>query len=119
MTPPRRLSRRTADIDSPASIGGYPKFSSFGAVVGTRSDAGRDEFLAYHNAAIHVPGPATDRVAEIAREHGVFIVSGLIEKEGGTLYCSVGFWSPSDGLVYKRRKVRAFPPDQGQPRDDR
>jgi predicted amidohydrolase len=87
------------------SIGGYPKYSSFGAVVGTRSDAGRDEFLAYHKAAICAPGPATDRVAEIARDHGVFIVSGLIERDGGTLYCSVGFWSPAEGLVYKRRKV--------------
>lgn len=96
----------TSPATSLCSIGGYPKFSSFGAVVGTRSAAGRDEFLAYHNAAICVPGLATDRVAQIAREHGVFIVSGLIEKDGGTLYCSVGFWSPANGLVYKRRKVR-------------
>jgi nitrilase len=55
-----------------------------------------------------MPGPATDRIAEIAKEHGVFIVSGLIEKDGGTLYCSVGFFSPKDGFVYKRRKVRLF-----------
>lgn len=30
---------------------------------------------------------------------------GIIEKDGGTLYCSVGFFEPGRGLVYKRRKV--------------
>lgn len=101
------------------SIGGYPKFSSFGAVVGTRSDAGRDDFLLYHKAAVTVPGPATDRIAEIARESGVFIVSGVIEKDGGTLYCSCVFVSPKDGLVYKRRKVRPSRPESLERSDAR
>nr|AOR51695.1 nitrilase [Phaffia rhodozyma] len=88
-----------------AFVGGYPKFESFGAVVGTRSATGRQTFAAYHKAAITIPGPANTRIEDIARRSGVFIITGLIEKDGGTLYCVVGFYSPTEGLVYKRRKL--------------
>lgn len=47
------------------------------------------------------------QIEAIAKELDIFIVSGVIEKEGGTLYCSVAFFSPSEGLVYSRRKVSA------------
>lgn len=36
----------------------------------------------------------------------MFIVSGVVEKEGGSLYCSVVWVHPEKGLVGKRRKVR-------------
>jgi len=55
--------------------------------------------------AISIPSPSTDRIAAISREYNVFLVVGIIEKDGGTLYCSVGFFEPGKGLVYKRRKV--------------
>jgi hypothetical protein len=86
-------------------LGGYPKHQTFGAPIGSRSAEGRDEFLAYYNAAVAIPSAATDRIGEIAKETGVFIVVGIIEKAGSTLYCSVSFFSPQDGLVYTRRKV--------------
>lgn len=84
---------------------GYPKFSTFGASIGTRSDAGRREFVDYFKQAIECPGPATRHIEEIAHDCNIFIVTGFIERDGGTLYCSVGFFSPESGLVYKRRKV--------------
>lgn len=89
-----------------AFLGGYPKFSTFGASVGTRTDAGRAEFARYHHAAIQVPdGPECLEVEKISKELDIFIVAGFVEKDGGTLYCSVGFWDPAKGLVYRRRKV--------------
>ena len=84
---------------------GYPKFSNFGASVGTRSQEGRQEYVQYHKNAITVPGPEIDRIAEIAKELDIFIVTGFIEQTPGTLYCSVGFFHPKDGLLYRRRKV--------------
>lgn len=87
------------------TTGGYPKHQTFGAPVGSRSAEGRDEFLAYSNAAVAIPSPATDRIGAIATETGVFLVVGIIERAGATLYCSVSFFSPEHGLVYTRRKV--------------
>ncbi|KAJ7900250.1 carbon-nitrogen hydrolase [Mycena olivaceomarginata] len=88
-----------------AFIGGYPKFSTFGAVVGERSAEGREEYLQYHNAAIEVPSAATARIEAIAKDTGVFIVVGVIERDGGTLYCTVLFVDALDGLLGKHRKI--------------
>ncbi|KAI0274764.1 carbon-nitrogen hydrolase [Gloeopeniophorella convolvens] len=88
-----------------AFIGGYPKMSTFGTVVGERSPEGRDEFLRYHQAAIELPSPALAQIEAISRATGVFLVVGVIERAGGTLYCTVVFVDPADGLVAKHRKL--------------
>ncbi|KAJ8083946.1 Nitrilase [Marasmius tenuissimus] len=79
--------------------------STFGAVVGDRSPEGRDEFLRYHSAAIEVPGPAVSRIAEVSKQTGVFLVVGVIERDGGTLYCTAVFVDPNEGFVGKHRKL--------------
>ncbi|KAI4527405.1 carbon-nitrogen hydrolase [Schizophyllum commune Loenen D] len=88
-----------------AFIGGYPKHSTFGAVVGERSPEGRDEYVRYHAAAIEVPGPAVSRIESISRETGVFLVVGVIERDGGTLYCTAIFVDPQQGYLSKHRKL--------------
>ncbi|KAE9408189.1 carbon-nitrogen hydrolase [Gymnopus androsaceus JB14] len=107
-----RLSRLASERDASqlvvfpeAFIGGYPKHSMFGVVVGDRSAAGREEFLRYYNAAIEVPSPAVHRIEQISKETGVFIVSGVIERDGGTLYCTAIFVDPTKGFVGKHRKL--------------
>ncbi|KAG7099159.1 hypothetical protein E1B28_001030 [Marasmius oreades] len=79
--------------------------STFGAVVGDRSPEGRDEFLRYHSAAIEVPSPAVSRIEEISKQNGIFLVVGVIERDGGTLYCTAIFVDPKEGLVGKHRKL--------------
>ncbi|KAK7468802.1 Nitrilase [Stygiomarasmius scandens] len=86
-------------------IGGYPKRSTFGAVIGERSPEGRDEFLRYWNAAVDIPGPAITRIEEISRKTDVFLVVGVIERGGGTLYCTVIMVDPTEGYVGKHRKL--------------
>lgn len=88
-----------------AFVGGYPRGSTFGAVVGSRSDAGREEFRRYFDAAVTVPGPVTDALGAVAARHGLHLVVGVIEREGGTLYCSVVFLAPNGTLLGKRRKL--------------
>ncbi|KAF8527968.1 carbon-nitrogen hydrolase [Hysterangium stoloniferum] len=88
-----------------AFIGGYPAKSSFGAVVGARSPEGRDEYLRYHSAAIEIPSQAVTRMEGIARATSVFLVVGVIEREGGTCYCTVIFVHPQAGYVAKHRKL--------------
>ncbi|KAF9044618.1 carbon-nitrogen hydrolase [Hymenopellis radicata] len=88
-----------------AFIGGYPKTSTFGSVVGDRSADGRNEYVRYHAAAIEVPSPAVSRIEAISKATGVFLVIGIIERDGGTLYCCQIFVDPDQGYLGKHRKL--------------
>ena len=88
-----------------AFIGGYPKGEDFGARVGSRTPEGRALFARYHANAIDVPGPATERLAKLARAHAAWVVIGVIEREAGTLYCTVLFFSPEGALAGRHRKI--------------
>lgn len=88
-----------------ATIGGYPRGSDFGAVVGARSDAGREAFRRYAASAIDVPGPVTAELGEIAAAHRLHLVVGVVERGGSTLYCTVVFLGPDGSFLGKHRKL--------------
>lgn len=90
-----------------ATIGGYPKFQTFGTSVGDRSLTGRNLFEEYVAGAITIPGAEISDLATIARESSIFIVVGVIEKstESGTLYCTAVYIDPEKGYVGKHRKL--------------
>jgi nitrilase len=87
-----------------AFLPGYPRGITFGTVVGDRTPEGRDHFRRYWEASVEVPGPAVDRLAEIAAEDSLHMVMGVVERDGGTLYCTLLFFSP-DGYLGKHRKL--------------
>jgi len=78
---------------------------TFGAVVGDRSPEGRDWYRRYWESSVDVPGEAFDEIAAIAREAEVYLVIGVIERDGGTLYCSVLFFAPDGEYLGKHRKI--------------
>ena len=88
-----------------AFIPGYPKVVNYGLVVGARDPAGREEFRIYLDAAIEVPGAQTRRLGEAAAAHGAYVVIGVIERDGGTCYCTVLFFGPDGALLGKHRKL--------------
>ncbi len=88
-----------------AFIGGYPKGLDFGVRVGSRSTGGRELFRIYYEGAIEVPGPHAARIGEIAAAHHLHLVTGVIERAGGTLYCTVLFHGPDGRLLGKHRKL--------------
>ncbi len=57
--------------------------------------------------AVVVPSPATDQLGGIAREHGVWLVVGVSEREryGGTIFNTVLYFGPDGTLVDKHRKL--------------
>ncbi|MFG1189505.1 carbon-nitrogen hydrolase family protein [Xanthobacter autotrophicus] len=87
-----------------AFIGGYPKGLDFGCSVGRRTAEGRADFVRYVRGAITVPGPEVDQLAAACAEHDIHVVVGVIERDGGTLHCTVLYLGP-DGLLGKHRKV--------------
>src|SRR5215475_11637267 len=74
-----------------AFIGGYPKGMDFGARVGLRTDEGREQFRQYYDSSIDVPGCCCGQLGEIAKTNGIYLIIGVIERAGGTLYCTVLF----------------------------
>jgi nitrilase len=88
-----------------AFVSAYPKGLDFGTRFGMRFAYGRDDFLRYFQSAVQVPGEATRLLGDAARQHGVYLVIGVIERDGGTLYCTVLFFSPQGQLMGKHRKL--------------
>jgi len=88
-----------------AYIGGYPKGLDFGARVGSRTAAGRNDFLRYQQSAIEVPGPEVRQMSKFAKTAHGWLVVGVIERDRSTLYCSALFFDPDGNLAGKHRKL--------------
>lgn len=88
-----------------AFIGGYPKGADFHIFVGARTNEGRQEYANYWARAIAVPGPETRAIGDAAQEAQMFITIGVIERDGGTLYCTALFFGPDGALLGKHRKL--------------
>ncbi|MEO8721963.1 MAG: carbon-nitrogen hydrolase family protein [Sphingobium sp.] len=88
-----------------AFIGGYPKGASFGTLVGMRKPEGREDYRRYHAGAIDLDGPEVDLISEATRQTDAFVVMGVIERDGGTVYCTALFFDGERGLIAKHRKL--------------
>ena len=88
-----------------AFVSAYPRGLDFGAVVGSRTDEGREDFRRYWESSVDVPGPAVDHLARTAHANRIYLVVGVVERESGTLYCTVLFFAPDGTLLGKHRKI--------------
>lgn len=88
-----------------AFVSGYPNGLDFGTRVGGRTPQGREDFKRYFDSALDLRSPDADLIGSIAKEHGVHLVVGVIERDGGTLYCTVLFYGPDGALMGTHRKL--------------
>ncbi|HJZ66360.1 MAG TPA: nitrilase-related carbon-nitrogen hydrolase [Candidatus Acidoferrum sp.] len=88
-----------------AFVSAYPRGLDFGAVVGNRTEDGRRDFQRYWESSVDVPGSAVDTLSLVARASGIYLVIGVIERDGGTLYCTVLFFAPDGAYLGKHRKL--------------
>ncbi|KAE8676379.1 Bifunctional nitrilase/nitrile hydratase NIT4 [Hibiscus syriacus] len=98
-----------------AFVGGYPLGSNFGVTIGNRSHKGKEQFRKYHASAINVPDmnldqidiicPEVERLAAMAGKYKVYLVTGVIERDRYTLYCTVLFFNSQGRFLRKHPKI--------------
>lgn len=91
-----------------AFIPAYPRGMSFGTVVGSRQDWGREHWQIYWENALEVPGQDVAALGRIAGKGEVYLIIGVVERDEkhGTLYCSILYFAPDGSLLHRHRKLK-------------
>jgi nitrilase len=89
-------------------ISGYPRGFSFEAVVGKRTDAGRDLYFKYHQSSLEIPSKEFFRLEMMSKKYNVYLMMGVTERDSisGSLYCTMVYFSPKSGYMGKHRKLK-------------
>jgi nitrilase len=89
-------------------IPAYPTSAWAKAFAGWAEPGAKEAFALLHRESLEVPGPDADRLGQIARENGVWLVVGVNEidpERPGTLYNSLLYYSPAGELALHHRKL--------------
>jgi nitrilase len=112
-----RVAERTAEAAAAGAtlvvfpetfVPAYPSSAWAKALAGWAEPGAKEAFALLHRESLEVPGPDADRLAGVAREHGVWLVVGVNEvdpERPGTLYNSLLYWSPEGELALHHRKL--------------
>jgi nitrilase len=82
----------------------YPSSRWARHLAGSDADA-RPLYARLARESLEVPGPDSDRLAEIARANALWLAVGANELERGTIYNSLLVYSPSGELALRHRKL--------------
>ena len=68
----------------------YPFGMTFGFTVGSRKEAGREDWKRYYDGSIVVPGKETEALGKAAKKAKAYVSIGVSERDAvsGTLYNS-------------------------------
>jgi nitrilase len=91
-----------------AFIPAYPSSVWAKALAGWETPGAKEAFALLARESVEVPGPAADRLGEIAREHGVWLVTGVTEidpQRPSTLFNTLLYHGPDGTLVERHRKL--------------
>jgi nitrilase len=91
-----------------AFIPAYPSSVWARALAGWSDDGAKAAFALLARESLEVPSDAADRLGEIAREHEVWLVTGVTERDPshpGTLYNTLLYHAPDGSLALKHRKL--------------
>jgi nitrilase len=86
----------------------YPSSTWAKAFGGWADPRAKAAFARVSRSAVEIPGPAADRLGDIAREHGVWLVTGVNETDparNGTVYNALLYHGPDGSLALKHRKL--------------
>jgi nitrilase len=112
-----RLAERTAEaaaagaelvVFPEAYLPAYPSSVWAKYLAGWADPRAMAAFARLAQESVEVPGPAADRLGEVAREHGVWLVTGVTEidpERPGTLYNTLLYHDPEGRLALHHRKL--------------
>jgi nitrilase len=86
----------------------YPSSTWAKALAGWAEEGAKEAFALLAREAVEVPGPAERRLGKIAREHELWLVTGVTERNParpGTLYNTLLYHGPDGELALKHRKL--------------
>jgi nitrilase len=86
----------------------YPSSLWACAFAAWQAPEAKETFARLAQEAVAVPGPDADRLGEVAREHGVWLVTGINEvdpERPGTIYNSLLYHAPDGSLALHHRKL--------------
>ncbi len=114
---PRRVRLATVHLRPEAGKTRAEKCQQFAPLIAQAAGQGVDlivlpETLTYYqsggtyaDAAEPIPGPSTDYFAKLAKQHQLYIVAGLLERDRHLIYNVAVLLGPDGELVGKYRKV--------------
>ena len=91
-----------------AAVPAYPTSAWAKALAGWAEEGAKEAYALLAREAVDVPGPAERRLGEIAREHELWLVTGVTERDPahpGTLYNTLLYHGPDGMLALKHRKL--------------
>ena len=91
-----------------AFIPAYPSSVWARALAGWQEPGAKEAFALLARESLEVPSEPADRLAEIARENEVWLVTGVTERDPerpGTLYNTLLYHAPDGSLALKHRKL--------------
>src|SRR4051794_41060238 len=91
-----------------AFIPAYPSSAWAKALAGWTDPRAKAAFGMLARESVAVPGPANDRLGEIAARHGIWLVTGVNEvdpERPGTLYNALLYHGPDGRLALRHRKL--------------
>jgi nitrilase len=112
-----RLGERTAEaaaagaelvVFPEAFVPAYPSSVWARFLAGWADPRAKAAFALLARESVEIPGPSADRIGDAAREHGVWLVTGVTEvdpERPGTLYNTLLFHDPDGRLALKHRKL--------------
>jgi nitrilase len=88
-----------------AFIAAYPSNRWARYLAGWDGSTGKELYARLARSSVEIPGPASDRLAEIARESKLWLAVGANELERGTIYNALLLYSPEGELAIRHRKL--------------
>jgi nitrilase len=89
-------------------IPAYPSSRWAKAFAGWAEPGAKEAFALLRRESLEVPGDAERRLGEVAREHGIWLVTGVNEvdpEKPGTIYNSLLYHAPDGTLAEHHRKL--------------
>jgi nitrilase len=67
---------------------------------------GNSFFAELYANSVEIPSPTTDRLCRAAKDAGMYVVMGVDERSGSSLYCTQLYIDPDGGIMGRHRKLK-------------